>query len=183
MNETKLYHGTDCYFEIVDLLHCKERKDFGFGFYLTSDYSQAKDWAIVIAKMNNSTPYTNLYRVDSDAINELNVHRFSKASRAWIKYIIQNRYVIKRHEETADYDLVIGKVADARANIIIADYINRYGLDTCLNSAAVQNALIKALKPERLHDQYCFKTEMGISLLNRVDEYNKPLVSIKRINV
>lgn len=183
MKEIKLYHGTDCYFEKVDLLHCKERKDFGYGFYLTSDYSQAKDWAVIVAKTNNSTPYVNMYRVDLDTINGLNVHRFNTASRAWIKYIIRNRFMIKEHDIIADYDLIIGKVADARANIIIAEYLSKYGVDVCMNNTTVQDALIKALKPERLHDQYCFKTEAGIVLLNRYDDNDKPLVSIKRISI
>ena len=181
MKELVLYHGTDCYFETVDLLHCKERKDFGYGFYLTSDYHQAKDWAIIIARNNNSTPYSNMYRINQDDLGKLNVHGFNTASRAWIKYIISNRYKIKKVEDVADYDVVIGKVADARANIIIADYVRKYGMESCLNNTTIQDALIKALKPERLSDQYCFKTEESIALLNRCDESGNMLVEIKRL--
>ena len=180
MKELKLYHGTDSYFETVDLLHCKERKDFGYGFYLTTDYNQAKEWAIIVANDNNNSPYTNMYRVNTEELTGLRVHRFNTASKAWLKYIITNRYVIKGKDEP-DYDVVIGKVADARANIIIADYIRKYGINMCLSDNAIQDALIRALKPERLHDQYCFKTDKSIRLLNKTYDNKKPMVTIKRI--
>ena len=31
----KLYHGTNCDFQQIDLKKCKPNKDFGQGFYLT----------------------------------------------------------------------------------------------------------------------------------------------------
>ena len=180
MKELKLYHGTDSYFETVDLLHCKERKDVGFGFYLTTDYDQAKEWAIIVANNNRNIPYTNMYRVRLEQLKGLKVHKFNTASRSWLKYIIFNRYIIKGKDEP-DYDVVIGKVADARANILIADSIRKYGIDMCLGDTKIQDALIRALKPERLHDQYCFKTDESITLLNQTDENNKPMVTIKRV--
>ncbi|MDD7450602.1 MAG: DUF3990 domain-containing protein [Treponema sp.] len=36
-----LYHGSYCVIEKISLSKCAQGKDFGKGFYLTSDYSQA----------------------------------------------------------------------------------------------------------------------------------------------
>ena len=42
----KLYHGTKVYFDEPDLKKAKNRKDFGKGFYLTTNYDQAMRWEI-----------------------------------------------------------------------------------------------------------------------------------------
>ena len=39
----QLYHGTDCYFESFDFRYAKSFKDFGKGFYLTSDLIRLKN--------------------------------------------------------------------------------------------------------------------------------------------
>lgn len=179
MSEIKLYHGTGNLFKEVDLLHSKNRKDFGFGFYLTSDYNQAKNWAITIASNNSSVAYVNMYKIDTSKLSKLRQHKFNKASREWVKYIIRNRYAT--NDKYKDYDVVIGKVADARANIIINKYIAKYGVDGCLNETEIQDALIIELHPERLVDQYCFKTECAISLLNKRDSNGNYEVSIKKV--
>ena len=41
MNDLILYHGTTADFSVVDLKHCKDKKDFGKGFYTTTDINQA----------------------------------------------------------------------------------------------------------------------------------------------
>lgn len=40
-----LYHGSGVWFDEVDLSYAKGFKDFGAGFYLTSDFNQAQKWA------------------------------------------------------------------------------------------------------------------------------------------
>lgn len=45
MSRIILYHGTIADFNIVNLRYAKDKKDFGKGFYLTSDINQACTWA------------------------------------------------------------------------------------------------------------------------------------------
>lgn len=180
----KLYHGTDTRFEIVDLQHCKSHKDFGNGFYLTSDYNQAKSWAMEVAENSGQTVgYTNMYKIDPERFKDFKVHKFNGASRTWLKYIISNRFDVddESFSDISKCDIVIGKVADARANIIIASAIREYSLRKCLQDTNIQDQLIIALKPERLCDQYCFKTQNSLSLLNTFDADGHPDVSIKEI--
>lgn len=40
-----LYHGTNIAFETIDLSKSKPNKDFGQGFYLTTDKNQAIEMA------------------------------------------------------------------------------------------------------------------------------------------
>lgn len=40
-----LYHGTNIEFDKIDLAKSKPNKDFGRGFYLSTDYSQAMEMA------------------------------------------------------------------------------------------------------------------------------------------
>lgn len=45
MSSLILYHGTTADFSTVDLKHCKDKKDFGKGFYTTTDINQAQNLA------------------------------------------------------------------------------------------------------------------------------------------
>ena len=45
MSDLILYHGTTADFSVVDLKHCKDKKDFGKGFYTTTDINQAVNLA------------------------------------------------------------------------------------------------------------------------------------------
>lgn len=182
MGNIKLYHGTPKLFYEVDLTHCKDRKDFGKGFYLTSSYTQAKEWAYITS--DNNIAYINMYKVDTKLLNKLNTHKFNEASREWVKYIINNR--IKLKDKYKDYDVVIGKVADARANILIRTYIDKYGYEKCIQDISIQDSLIKALKPERLEDQCCFKLSVADAIKlwynSKTREYirksNKPDIAL-----
>lgn len=41
----RLYHGSNVKIEIPDLIHSKPFKDFGSGFYLSTEEQQARDMA------------------------------------------------------------------------------------------------------------------------------------------
>lgn len=41
----RLYHGTDKEFDTFDFTKAKKFKDFGKGYYLTTDFRQAQKWA------------------------------------------------------------------------------------------------------------------------------------------
>lgn len=45
MGEIILYHGSSSTVRKPKLYYCRTRHDFGKGFYLTSDFEQAKDWS------------------------------------------------------------------------------------------------------------------------------------------
>jgi len=52
-----LYHGTNVIFDEIDLAKSKPNKDFGQGFYLSREYSQAMDMAkIKVEQLESGTP-------------------------------------------------------------------------------------------------------------------------------
>lgn len=60
MSDLILYHGTIAEFSVVDLKHCKDKKDFGKGFYTTTDAHQAitlaktmRQWEFIILRAEN----------------------------------------------------------------------------------------------------------------------------------
>lgn len=168
MKDLILYHGTDADFSVVDLKHAKDKKDFGKGFYTTTDINQA----IALAKnmqmraMINGNPrakaYVYAFKINREELKSLNSHNFQTASISWIDYILKNRYSNFRNQP--DYDLVIGRVADVVAMRVMNQFIKEYGLKA---EKEQKLKLIKALKPDNLIDQYCFKTDKATDILNK----------------
>ena len=78
---------------------------------------------------------------------------FDSANKEWLKYISWNRT-----DKTAEdsYDLVIGPVANDQAIRTVNNYLKGY-FD--------ENIAIQLLLPQKLKDQYAFKTEKALSML------------------
>ena len=110
----KLYHGTNCSFDEIDLTKSKVGKDFGCGFYLSADSKQAMELAE--RKMELSGEGALLvyeYEFDEALLQseELSVLRFEEYSKEWAEFIltnIKNRTRVSAHQ----YDIVIGPIAD-----------------------------------------------------------------------
>ena len=164
MRGLELYHGTIADFQKVSLSYAKANKDFGKGFYLTSDVKQARDWVATLKKRmlyrgKKVSGFVYCFKLDLALLNDLNTHKFKGANRAWLDYVLRNRDISTR--AFTDYDVVIGKVADANVQVLIdnfkcnGDYSN-----------SAKDTLIRKLKTENLTNQYCFKTAKAVSLLN-----------------
>ena len=110
----KLYHGTNCAFEEIDLAKSKVGKDFGCGFYLSADSKQAMELAE--RKMELSGEGTSLvyeYEFDENLLHseELSVLHFEEYSKEWAEFVLtnrKNRTRVSAHQ----YDIVIGPIAD-----------------------------------------------------------------------
>lgn len=79
--------------------------------------------------------------------------RFNIPNKLWLDYVAKNR---RGKFENIDYDLVIGPVANDDTFPTILLYIDEY-IDA-------DNA-IKQLLPQKLKDQYTFKTKDSLTLL------------------
>ena len=110
----KLYHGTICSFDEIDLTKSKVGKDFGCGFYLSADSKQAMELAE--RKMELSGEGALLvyeYEFDEALLQseELSVLRFEEYSKEWAEFVLtnrKNRTRVSAHQ----YDIVIGPIAD-----------------------------------------------------------------------
>lgn len=143
-----LYHGSNVEVKEPKIIKTKRLLDFGTGFYLTSDFEQAKKWAIrTTARREEGVPTISVFKINECEINKLQTMTFDSANKEWLRYISLNR-TDKSAKDS--YDLVIGPVANDQAIRTVNNYLKGY-FD--------EDIAIKLLLPQNLKDQYAFKTE------------------------
>lgn len=132
--------------------------DFRVGFYLTSNYDQAKKWAVrTTGRRAEGKPTISVYEVDDKDLKKLSLLTFERADKGWLRYIS----VYRTDKSVSDlYDIVIGPVANDQAIRTVNDY---------LKGRFTEDIAIRLLLPQKLKDQYAFKTEKAISILKLVE--------------
>lgn len=156
----KLYHGTNEEFEKIDLLKSKPNKDFGRGFYLSADYSQAKAMAEAkVEQLESGSPIVMEYEVNEMEWEDLRVLRFDSYSEEWAMFILANRNN-KSKKAIHDYDIVIGPIADDRVGLQLWRY-ETHSIDL---STLVRN--LQYMKGITI--QYFFGTERAINTLRKL---------------
>ena len=156
-----LYHGSNLIVEKPELVTQTRGLDFGAGFYLTSREEQAVRFAeIVVNRRRYGIATVSVYNFNEDIIDEsLNILRFINADNEWLRFVVENR--LKTYSGTV-YDIVIGAVA----NDIVMPAIQAF-----LGGFLSEEATIVTLKTSKLFDQWCFKSEMALSLLKYIKSY------------
>lgn len=168
-NGMLLYHGSYTEVQDISLEKCSRGKDFGKGFYLTSDLNQARSFiktALKKAKAIGEAPADQDYGFVSsfrfiEPDERIISHVFDSASREWLWFISQNRRshlanLIKDRidPEIFNAEIIIGKIANDTTNPVITAYLN--GLYGDILSTEAIDFAIKQLMPDHLVDQYCF---------------------------
>lgn len=172
-----LYHGSYCEVSEPDLEKCQARKDFGKGFYLTSSREQAENFlktsiakAITKGDADTKQDYGFISVFKFDMNSELSSHIFETADADWLHCIAAHRRRKSFDEiekEMAAYDVIIGKIADDQTNTTLAAYMA--GAFGQIGTKEADEFCIKQLLPDKLKDQYCFKTEKAIGCLTFVE--------------
>lgn len=160
INKVKqLYHGTDRYFESFDFRYAKRFKDFGKGFYLTSDFNQAQKWAQSKARRKNKT---YIYRYDMAALTDSSwkILELLQYNKMWMDFICKSR--IDGYE--SDHDIIYDRIADNKYPAIAETLLKYYTKEISADAA-----ISKIQWNGPYADQYCFKSARSLSLLkNRV---------------
>ncbi|MBQ8043373.1 MAG: DUF3990 domain-containing protein, partial [Clostridia bacterium] len=102
-----LYHGSYVVIPEPDLKFSRVNVDFGPGFYTTPIYEQAVKWSGKFKKRGKEAIVSEYY-FNEDSMESLKVLRFDEYSEQWLDFILKCRRV----EDTSDYDIVIGGVAN-----------------------------------------------------------------------
>lgn len=155
----RLYHGTNCEIEKIDLQRCSPCKDFGRGFYLTDIKKQAEYMALRrVRQSGQGNPIVAEFELNDSVLADksLRIKRFDKPSESWAKFILENR---NNADFIHGYDIVIGPVADDG----IALQLRRYS-----EKLISMRTLVHELTYRKLNRQYCFCTDWAISKLIRV---------------
>ena len=148
-----LYHGSNIEVRQPRLFNLQRPTDFGSGFYLTSDLEQATRWANRVTKRRkDGIPVVSAFDVDSVKWDHLKIRSF-QMDEDWLEYVFDNRH-LKSIEN--DWDVVFGPVADDQTMTTLGLY---------LSGRIKAYMAIEMLLPQKLKDQYCFKTEAALSCL------------------
>ena len=173
-----LYHGSYAPVEKVDLDKCQPGKDFGQGFYLTTDQQQAKGFiasslrkarALGSVDAAQRHGYVSVFRyVSMDPAPSF--YSLPDADRQWLWFVALNRRraLAEKLESKIDPELlsaevVAGKIANDTTNPVITTYLN--GLYGPVEDDLSAQTAIRLLLPDRLKDQYCFLTENAVAHL------------------
>lgn len=159
----QLYHGSNMEINRIDLSLCRPGKDFGKGFYLNPNYSQAFDMARKTTRiMRSGSEIVSAFDFDDIYAREqpdIKIKIFDGYSIEWAEFVVANRkngYHLQIH----DYDIVIGPIADDSVGTQIRRYIEGY---------LPVEELVEEL---RFHGdkaiQYFFCIENALRLLTRI---------------
>lgn len=136
------------------ILVSDRKLDFGSGFYLTSSLEQAERWAeLTTERRGIGVPTITVYEFDETRQTGLKILKFEKANKKWLDFVVANR------DNTVDdlkWDMVSGPVANDRTMPVIRLFIAK------VYTAA---EALRRLLPQKLHDQYTFKTKAALQLL------------------
>ena len=147
----------------IDLKRGRRGKDFGQGFYLSTDRSQAQMMAERTVDREESGEATVTTYLFDDSIlfkpSDLKVKVFEGYSIEWAEFILMNRRN-KTYEPVHDYDIVYGPIVDDKVGLQISRYQLQY---------IPMDELIRQLSFIRPTFQYFFGTERAIRLLHKID--------------
>lgn len=178
-----LYHGSYIGVEQIDLSMGSDNKDFGRGFYLTTDERQARRFvgpSIRKAIRQNKVPvdrdygFVSVFRYHADV--RVTSYAFDTTDKLWLQFIAMNRLGgHARFENLAqlhailDNDFIMGKVANDQTNETITAYLS--GAYGAMDDDRAIEFAISQLRPDRLTDQLCFRSETSIQTLELIEVY------------
>lgn len=181
--EIYLYHGSYVAVPEIDLKKCNPGLDFGLGFYVTTSYEQAVSFVPNSVKRNiRAGVIPDNFDVNDGQISvyrfkvcpDLQVHIFEGADLEWLHFVAANRnreLFPEIYQQLRDVDVICGKIADDNTSRVLNGYVT--GLFGEPGSELADSFAVQSLLPNRLKDQYCFRTAAAIQTLEfvRSDRY------------
>lgn len=155
----KLYHGTNAEINKIDLSKSRFGKDFGVGFYLTTDLQVAKRQAErKFVQIGVGKPNVYTFDFDDSVSDDINILCFDSYSLEWAEFVIMNR-TNKKRENVHNYDIVIGPIAD--------DVIG-FQMRRVEEGAITLPQFLEEIKYHTVTMQYMFATDKSLKLLKQL---------------
>jgi hypothetical protein len=155
----KLYHGTFTPdIKQPNLSKCRQKTDFGKGFYTTKSFEQAKKWAILRKnRLRAEKAYVVEYEIDDAILSSrtYKIKHFDGATKEWLEFVFNNR----KGAAAETYDMVMGPVANDSLYATLLLYEQ---------GVLSVEASIAQLKTHTLFDQLSFHTPKTIGTLRFV---------------
>jgi len=128
-----LYHGSYCIVKVPNLEMCHAGRDFGRGFYLTTDLDQAKRFVRNSIRKQfrddmetqQTTGFVSVFEYKPD--ESLQIHEFETANIDWLHCIASHRrknMLINSVTSWESYDIIYGKIANDTTNFVLTNYLN-----------------------------------------------------------
>ncbi len=178
-----LYHGSYIGVEQIDLSMGSDNKDFGKGYYLTTDERQAQRFvgpSIRKAIRQDKIPadrdhgFVSVFRYHAGT--DISAYAFETTDKLWLQFIAMNRLGGHARFENVDQfkailgnDLIMGKVANDQTNETITAYLS--GAYGAMDDDRAIEFAISQLRPDRLTDQICFRNEASVKALEPIEVY------------
>ena len=153
-----LYHGSNMAIDKIDLEMSKPNKDFGKGFYLSENESQAMEMANFKSALLGGEPIVTKFEFNDLMMqsSDLRIKIFANYSEEWADFVFANREGYK----VELYDIVYGPIANDKVGLQI-----RKLKDGSIDKAEFLNRL-KYMKG--ITYQYYFGTEKSIQYLKKL---------------
>ncbi len=149
-----LYHGSNIAVKTIELRLSRHLLDFGSGFYMTSDYGQAAKWATIKTKrLETGCACVSVFEVSEEIWKTLKIQMFSGPNYEWLRFVNSNRHGIAVE---CDADVVIGPVANDNTMPV---------LNLFFSGAYTEDEALRRLLPQKLNNQFTFKTKHSIEAL------------------
>ena len=117
----KLYHGSLSPVDKPNIAEGRPSTDFGKGFYTTTNFEQAKRWALYKQKnaIGEVKAVVNTYEVDDKLLDneKYRIKKFVSPNEEWLSFVVNCRKSILH-----DYEIVFGAVANDKIYTTITLY-------------------------------------------------------------
>lgn len=153
-----LYHGSNVTVSEPRLVEQNRYLDFGYGFYTTTNKTQAIGFADKVTKRRKSGERTvSIYEIDEGtAFAECSILKFESANEAWLDFVSENR---SGNYSGEAYDVIYGPVAND-------DVYTTFTLYTA--GVLTKEQTLEALKVKKLYNQLVLTSEKALSYLKFV---------------
>ncbi len=151
-----LYHGSNVTVDHPKSIKQNRYLDFGFGFYTTTNYDQAVNFASKVTERRKTGEATlNIYSIDETvAFQECSLLRFDSPNEAWLDFVAANRQGFYQGQQ---YDMIYGAVANDDVYRTITLY---------MTGVLNKEQTLTALKIRKLFNQMVFATKKSLQYLH-----------------
>lgn len=162
-----LFHGTPEKFSQIDIDKSRTNTDFGKGFYLTSIFEQAVEWAGKRRKANfrlkmlQEIPLTYVlkFELSLEKLENLKIKVYEGYSEEWLDKIYECR--TGGRKKTEENDVTVGPMADNDIYVILEKY----------ESGIIGKAdTLKQLKFQKPNMQIAFHTDKSLEAIKFIDQ-------------
>jgi len=117
----KIYHGSFHKVKNPCIEKGRPSTDFGKGFYTTTNFEQAKQWAVSKLKTSKgeAVAIVSTYNFDEELLKnkKYKVKRFNSPDKEWLNFVVDCR-----KSTPHEYDIVFGAVANDKIYATITLY-------------------------------------------------------------